>query len=116
VTGEAQQSGGLAWRVPLGIFVAALWIFAAIFVMSMSAMGALMANDAGMATAEAQTTMVLGVLGGQALALLAGVPLGLAVFWRARRRLLVRVFAVLFGLGLLLQILGVYAFASKIGA
>ena len=105
-----------ALRVAAGLAVAAIWIAVAALVMSMSAMGALMANDAGVVTAETQTTMVFSVLGGQALALFAGVPLGLAVFWRTRRRLLVRVFAILFGLGLLLQILGVYAFASKIGA
>jgi len=99
-----------------GIAVAAVWVVTAIFVMSMSAMGALMANDAGVVTAETQTTMVLGVLSGQALSLVAGVPLGLAVFWRTRRKLLVQLFGALFGLGLLLQILGVYAFASKIGA
>jgi hypothetical protein len=75
-------------------------------------MGTLMANDAGTAPAEAQTSMVLLVLGGQLLAGAAGVPLGLAVFWRTRRKLLLRIFAGLFGIGLTLVIVGVYVFAS----
>jgi hypothetical protein len=56
--------------------------------------------------------MVLLVLGGQLLAGAAGVPLGLAVFWRTRRKLLLRIFAGLFGIGLTLVIVGVYVFAS----
>jgi hypothetical protein len=58
--------------------------------------------------------MVLLVLVGQILAGAAGLPLGLAVFWRARRKLLVRIFAVLLGVGLLLVVLGVYVFASNL--
>jgi hypothetical protein len=73
-----------------------------------------MANDAGTASAAAQTKMVLLVLVGQILAGAAGLPLGLAVFWRTRRKLLVRIFAALLGGGLLLLVLGVYVFASNL--
>jgi hypothetical protein len=37
-----------------------------------------------------------------------------ALRWRARRKLLVRIFAVLLGVGLLLVVLGVYVFASNL--
>ena len=83
-------------------------------VASLSLMGTLMANDAGSVSASAQTRMILLVLGGQILAGAAGIPLGLAIFWRARRKLLIRVFAALVGIGFLLVILGVYAFASNL--
>jgi hypothetical protein len=95
-----------------GLLLAALWIAGASLVITLSLMGTLMANDAGTAPAEAQTSMVLLVLGGQLLAGAAGVPLGLAVFWRTRRKLLLRIFAGLFGIGLTLVIVGVYVFAS----
>jgi len=76
-------------------------------------MGTLMANDAGSAPAEAQTNMVLLLLDGQILAGAAGLPLGLAIFWRARRKLLVRIFAALLGGGPLLVVFGVFVFASN---
>jgi hypothetical protein len=99
-------------RVLAGLLLAAFWIAGASLVISLSLMGTLMANDAGAAPAEAQTKMVLLVLGGQLLAAAAGLPLGLAVFWRTRRKLLLRIFAGLFGIGLTLLVIGVYVFAS----
>ena len=99
-------------RVLAGLLVAAIWIAGASLVISLSLMGTLKANDAGSASAEAQTSMVLLVLGGQLLAAAAGLPLGLAVFWRTRRKLLLRIFAGLFGIGLTLLVIGVYVFAS----
>ncbi len=103
-----------ALRLLGGSLLAALWIAGASLVISLSLMGTLMANDAGTAPAEAQTKMVLLVLGGQILAGLAGLPLGLSVFWRTRRKLLLRIFAGLLGVGVLFVIAGVYAFASKL--
>lgn len=103
-------------RVLSGLLLAMLWIAGASLVISLSLMGTLMANDAGTVSPEAQTNMVLLVLGGQILAGAAGIPLGLAVFWRTKRKLLLRMFAGLLGVGLLLIILGVYVFASKLPA
>jgi hypothetical protein len=103
-----------ALRILAGTSLALVWIAGASLVISLSLMGTLMANDAGTASAAAQTKMVLLVLVGQILAGAAGLPLGLAVFWRARRKLLVRIFAVLLGGGLLLLVLGVYVFASNL--
>lgn len=103
-----------ALRLLGGTLLAALWIAGASLVVTLSLMGTLMANDSGEVSAAAQTKMVLLVLGGQISAGLAGLPLGLAVFWRARRKLLLRVFAWLLGIGLLLVIVGVYVFVSNI--
>lgn len=103
-----------ALRLLGGTLLAAFWIAGASLVLSLSFMGALMANDAGTVPAEAQTTMVLLVLGGQILAGVAGVPLGLSVFRRTRRKLLLGIFAGLLGAGVLLVLVGVYTFASKL--
>ena len=99
-----------------GTLLAAFWIAGASLIVSLSLMGTLMANDSGEVSAKAQTKMVLLVLGGQILAGLAGLPLGLAVFWRTRRRLLLRIFAWLLGVGVLLIVVGVYVFASNLPA
>jgi len=101
-------------RILSGLLLAACWIAGASLVISVSLMGTLMANDAGTVSAEAQTKMVLSVLGGQLLAGAAGLPLGLAVFWHTKRKLLLRISGALLGFGLLLIILGVYIFASKL--
>ena len=103
-------------RVLGGLLLAMIWIAGATMIVSLSLMGTLMANDAGSAPAEAQTKMVLLVLAGQILAGAAGLPLGLLVFWRTKRKLLLRMFAGLLGFGLLLIILGVYVFASNVPA
>lgn len=63
---------------------------AASLVASLSSMGTLATDDAGSATAAAQTKMVLLVLPGQVLGGAAGTPLGLSVFRRAQRKLLLR--------------------------
>ena len=112
------MNGNLArsLRILSGLLLAALWIAGASLVVSLSLMGTLMANDAGAVSAEAQTKMVLLVLGGQLLAGLAGLPLGLAVFWQTKRKLLLQIFGSLLGVGLLLVILGAHVFASKLPA
>ena len=103
-----------ALRVLAGLAVALVWMAGASLVASLSLMGTLMANDAGSADATAQTKMVLLVLLGQILGGAAGIPLGLAIFWRTRRKLLLRLFAGLLTTGVVLVIVGVYAFASNL--
>ena len=105
-----------ALRVLAGLAAALVWMAGASLVASLSLMGTLMANDAGTVDATAQTKMVLLVLLGQALGGLAGIPLGLSIFWRMRRKLLLRIFAGLLAAGVLLVIVGIYAFASKLPA
>jgi len=103
-----------ALRILAGIALVLAWLAGASLLISLSLMGTLMANDAGDVSAAAQTSMILLVLGGQILAGASGLPLGLAIFWRARRRLLVRLFAGLLGTRLLLVVLGIYVFASNL--
>lgn len=103
-----------ALRVLAGLAAALVWMTGASLLASLSLMGTLMANDAGNADAAAQTNMVLLVLGGQILGGLAGLPLGLACFWTTQRKLMLRLFASLFAIGVVLVITGVYAFASNL--
>lgn len=103
-----------ALRVLAGLAVALVWMAGASLVASLSLMGTLMANDAGSVDAAAQTKMVLLVLLGQILGGAAGIPLGLSLFWRTRSKLLLRLFAGLLVAGVVLVVIGVYAFASKL--
>lgn len=103
-----------ALRVLAGLAVALVWMAGASLVASLSLMGTLMANDAGDVDAAAQTKMVLLVLIGQILGGAAGMPLGLSVFWSAKRKLLLRLFAGLLAAGVVFVVVGVYAFASKL--
>jgi hypothetical protein len=103
-----------ALLVLAGLLLAAFWLAGASLAISLSLMGTLMANDAAAAPAEAQTRMVLLVLGGQLLAGAAGIPLGWAVFWRAKRKLLLRLFGALLVVGLMMIIAGIYIFAAKL--
>lgn len=105
-----------ALLVLAGLAVALVWMAGASVVASLSLMGTLMANDAGNADAAAQTKMLMLVLSGQILGGAAGIPLGLSIFWHARRRLLLRVFAALLAAGVVLVVAGVYAFASQLPA
>jgi hypothetical protein len=73
-------------------------------------MATLMANDAGVASADSQVQMVGGVLVGQLATALAGIPAGLAFFWRAARRKLLWGFAVLLVGGIVIQVLAVRSF------
>lgn len=97
-----------------GLALTAAWVAGAIVIATMSLMGTLMANDAGNAPASSQTTMVLMVLGGQILAGAAGIPAGLACFWRSRRKFLLILCATLIVLGVLAQAAGIYAFTSSL--
>jgi len=103
-----------ALRILAGLALVLAWIVAASVLASLSLMGTLMANDAGKADAAAQTQMVLLVMLGQILAGAAGIPLGLSILWRGRRRLMLWLFAALLAAGGVLVIAGVYAFATKL--
>ena len=90
-------------RVSAGVAIAAVLATMAFIWAMLSFMGTLMANDSGRASEAGHMTLILGALAGQVLAGIAGVPLGAAVFWGARRRLLLRIFAALFLVGLAAQ-------------
>ncbi len=73
-------------------------------------MANLMANDSGAAAPEQHMALLLGMLGGQILTAAAGVPGGLAFFWRGRRRALAGWFAILFVIGAFAQAWAFHAF------
>jgi len=87
-----------------------LWTGAWLLWGTLSLMGTLMANDAGRSSTSAHMTMILGMAGGQVLAGAAGLPLGLSLCWRTRRRLLLWIFGWTLLAGLLAQGLAIYAF------
>lgn len=101
-------------RLLAGLGLAAVWVACAAAAAVLSLFGTLMANDSGVVPASTQTAMVLLVLGGQGLAGIAGVPLGLACFWRGRRRVLLWAFAVLLAGGLLTIAGGVLLFLARL--
>jgi hypothetical protein len=109
---EEPRRGGAAAAALLagGLLIIVLWPCAWLAWGALSLMGTLMANDSGQAGAAAHGTLILGMAGGQILAGAAGVPLGLSLFLRGRRRLLLWMFAGLLLAGLLAQALAVYVF------
>jgi hypothetical protein len=82
----AVAKGVSGWRVVLGVLFMAVWIVGHVIWATMALMGTAMANDSGAATSEAHVSLMGGVLGGQVVAGLAGIPGGLAFFWRGRAR------------------------------
>jgi hypothetical protein len=102
-----------AVRVTLGIVFIAVWLGAHLAWAAMALFANLMANDSGAASESAHTSLIVGVLAGQVLAAGAGIPAGLAFFWRARRKPLLWCFAALFGVGALCQAWSFYAFFSS---
>jgi hypothetical protein len=79
----------------------------------LSFVASLMANDSGKASAAEHLSLIVGMLGGQVLAGAAGIPAGLAFFWRGRRKWLLWLFAILFVTGALGQVWAFNAFFSS---
>jgi hypothetical protein len=78
----------------------------------MSLMGTLMANDAGGASSDQHMAFVGGMLGGQILAGAAGIPGGLAFFWRSLRKWLWITFATLVVGGAVWQVVAIQSFIT----
>lgn len=95
-----------------GILFAGLWVTAHIVWGSMALMGTLMANDAGAATSDQHVAMMGGVLGGIVMAGAAGIPGGLAFFWRGARKWLWISFALFFVGGAVWQVLAFQSFMA----
>jgi hypothetical protein len=98
--------------VILGLLFCVLWIVAHIVWATMSLMGSVMANDSGAASSDQHMSLIGGMLGGQFLAGAAGIPGGLAFFWRSARKWLWISFAILFIAGATWQILAFLSFFS----
>ena len=98
--------------VASGILFTCLWIYAHVIWAVMSGMANLMANDSGRATGFQWGRLIGGMFIGQMIAASAGIPGGLAFFWRGRRKLLLSLFAILFVVGALCQVSAFFSFFS----
>lgn len=96
--------------VVLGVLFILGWAAVSVVLITMSLMGTLMANDSGAAASDRHSSLILGVLLSQIVTGLAGIPAGLAFFWRSRRKLLLCLFAILLILGILGQVGSFMAF------
>lgn len=88
----------------LGIGAIVLWLGICAVWMILSVPGGLMANDSGAFSPERHMAMIWGLLAGQLLVALAGIPGGLAIFMAERRSTLLWTFAALLAVGIALQI------------
>ena len=94
----------------LGLGFIVLWLSGAFFFGTLKLMATVMANDAGVANSQSHLSLIGGVVAGQVLTALAGIPAGLAFFWRTARRKLLWTFAILLAAGLLLQVASFLSF------
>lgn len=100
---QVAKAGVSIALVICGILFIALWLCGAAALGLMKLMASLMANDSGAASSDAHTTLIFGMLGGQLLTGLAGIPAGLAFFWRGWRKRLLWTFFIMLVTGLLIQ-------------
>lgn len=96
---SAQKARFSVWLCVLGILVIVCWISITALVGALMGMASLMANDSGAASNHAHLLLILGVGAGELLVMVAGIPGGLAIFWRGRRRLLLWTFGALLVVG-----------------
>lgn len=107
------KTGASTAMVVCGIVFIVLWLIAHLAWGAMAFMADVMANDSGAASENKHMTLIFGMMGGQVLCAAAGIPAGLAFFWRRRRKLLLWLFAILFVIGALTQGGVFYSFFSS---
>ncbi len=107
------KDGVSAVWVVCGLLFIVLWIIAHLVWGTLSFMADVMANDSGRASEDKQMMLIFGMIGGQLLCGAAGIPAGLAFFWRRKRKLLLWLFAILFVAGALIQGGVFYSFFSS---
>jgi hypothetical protein len=95
-----------------GIIFIVVWLAGHGLWMTLSLIGSVMANDSGRVSNERHETLIFGLLAGQLLAGAAGIPGGLAFFWRKKRKALLWLAGGLFVLGVLVQVGAFRAFTS----
>ncbi len=110
--GDGPQSSRLrsGLLIVAGIAVMVLWSAANIVWIAMSLMGTLMANDSGRASQSLHLTLIGGTLGAQILVAMAGIPLGMSLFWCRRRKMLLWIFCAMLVAGLIGQAAALGAF------
>lgn len=78
----------LALLVLVGLVVMILWGAANLVWIVMPLMGSvMMSNDSGRAPESLHLRLIFGTSAAQIIVALAGIPLGLSVFWRGRRKM-----------------------------
>ena len=112
-TSPPSPKGTSALLVILGVLFAILWLMVHVAWAGLSFVADVMANDSGRADPNQHMSLICGMLGGQILAGAAGIPAGLAFFWRGRRKILLWMFAFLFVIGALIQGSVFYSFFSS---
>ncbi|MBN8421737.1 MAG: hypothetical protein J0L73_22670 [Verrucomicrobia bacterium] len=108
----AKEGVSMMWKV-CGVLFIVFWIIAHLAWGAMAFIADVMANDSGRADPNKHMMLIFGMMGGQVLCGAAGVPAGLAFFWRSRRKLLLWLFAILFVVGALIQGGVFYSFFSS---
>lgn len=94
----------------LGLAFIGLWLAGAFVLGGLKLMASVMANDSGAASPDTHMTLIGGMMVGQVLTGLAGIPAGLAFFWRTWRRRLLWAFGISFIVGVTVQILSFTSF------
>lgn len=109
---KAQESGkgSSILMICLGLIFIVLWLAGAFVLGTMKLMASVMANDSGAASPDAHMTLIGGMMAGQILTGLAGIPAGLAFSWRSWRKRLLWTFGALLIVGLAIQILSFTSF------
>lgn len=101
-SGSSPQATSVVMTL-LGILFMIGWLAVSALWFMMSMMGTLMANDSGSASSGDHTMLIVAMILGQGMTSLAGVFAAMAFFMRARRRLFLRLFAILLITGILCQ-------------
>jgi len=101
-TTTAKAGVSVVWVV-CGILFIIFWIIGHLAWAGLSFIADVMANDSGQAAQDKHLMLIFGMIGGQVLCGAAGIPAGLAFFWRSRRKLLLWLFSLLFVAGALIQ-------------
>ncbi|MFN0076730.1 MAG: hypothetical protein ACKVY0_09665 [Prosthecobacter sp.] len=109
-TTQVVKAGVSVALVICGVLFIALWLCGAAALGMMKLMASLMANDSGAASSEAHMTLIFGMMGGQLLTGLAGIPAELAFFWRGWRKRLLWTFLIMLVVGILIQAAAFFKF------
>lgn len=103
------RAGLSAWLVLAGLVFILVWMALAVALGVLMVMPALMVNDSGHLSSGRHLGVMAGMYGGLALLALAGLPAGLAIFWRGSRGLLLWIFGGLLAAGLLVEFITFYS-------
>lgn len=111
---DSPQPGFNPFLLVLGILFILVWIGVHVVWAALSGMANLMANDSGQASAGSQMILIFGFLAGVIIAGFAGIPAGLAIFWRGKRKLFLILFLGLFLLGAACEAASFFSFFGSV--